>query len=440
MTTIENRFSKIEFEDTPPVPQSPNFEVFKPVGGLKTNGSATKDKNGTWHNAIGLESSEIHRHVAKVWQKQCIPFPTFRAAVDSDHLTKRDLVVPESNVRLDENLCLPDGTEFTTYGLSTLGKFTDIKSGTIEDLVSHDYRSLAATVINSELDKRELDWDDKGKRPRDFIVRLRKEGDKEVARFVGSERYGKVDNRDVARILADALPTHALADVLASHIWDNGDDMFGNLLMPDYMKQDVDSEYGVGIAFRNSEVGKHMFRIDPFLFRAICLNGMIYNRQESSNCVHIKHSGTIDMFDLADQAKRAVTNALSLGNDLLTQMGYTRDIAVSNVEKTIVSLGEDRKNRLTRPQIKAWLDGYKQEINEKADEKTAFAVVQGLTRGAQQFSGESRVEMETAAGNILTPSIVASKEVVAKTWQDYVAAASRVTEEQVKQYLYIGKN
>lgn len=331
MTTIENRFSKIEFEDTPLVPQSPNFEVFKPVGGLKTNGSAIKDKNGTWHNAIGLESSEIHRHVAKVWQKQCIPFPTFRAAVDSDHLTKRDLVVPESNVRLDENLCLPDGTEFTDYGLSTLGKFTDIKSGTIEDLVSHDYRSLAATVINSELDKRELDWDDKGKRPRDFIVRLRKEGDKEVARFVGSERYGKVDNRDVARILADALPTHALADVLASHIWDNGDDMFGNLLMPDYMKQDVDSEYGVGIAFRNSEVGKHMFRIDPFLFRAICWNGMIWSRQNSNLTINIKHAGRIDFFEIASQAKRVVANALSLGNDLLTQMGYTRDVIVPNV-------------------------------------------------------------------------------------------------------------
>ena len=435
MISTENRFSMIEIGDTPSKPQTPNSEVFKPVGGLQVNGSVGKDKNGTWHNAIGLESSDTHRHVAKIWQEQCIPFPTFRAAVESDHLTKRDLVVPESSVRLDGNLRLPDGTEFTEYGLSTLGKFTDIKSGTIEDLVSHDYRTLAATVINTELDKRELDWDDKGKRPRDFIVRLRKEGDKEVARFVGSERYGKVDNRDVVRILADALPTHALADVLASHIWDNGDDMFGNLLIPDYMKQDVDSEYGVGIAFRNSEVGKHIFRIDPFLFRAICLNGIIWGRQNSNLTINIKHAGHIDFFEIASQAKRVVANALSLGNDLLTQMGYTRDIEVPNVEATIVTLAQ--RNKLTNAQGRAWLDGYNTEIREKADEKTGFAIVQGLTRGAQKFNGERRIEMETAAGNILTPSLVASPEKVKKTWQDYVAAANLMDKETVQQYLYV---
>lgn len=83
------------------------------------------------------------------------------------------------------------------------------------------------------------------------------------------------------------------------------------------------------------------------------------------------------------------------------------------------------------------MDGYNIEIREKADEKTGFAIVQGLTRGAQKFSGERRIEMETTAGNILTPSLIASPQIVKKTWQDYVAAANLVSQEEVKQYLYV---
>jgi hypothetical protein len=66
-----------------------------------------------------------------------------------------------------------------------------------------------------------------------------------------------LDNLDALEFIADALPSGSnLNDALASHFFNNGDDIQGNILLPDYIKEQPDSDYGVGISFRNSEIRK----------------------------------------------------------------------------------------------------------------------------------------------------------------------------------------
>ena len=78
----DNRFDMLEFGDAKPKTE-PNSQVFKSADGLQVREGAVaqQNDNGTWFNAIGLESTESHRHVAKVWQDKCQSLETFYNAL-----------------------------------------------------------------------------------------------------------------------------------------------------------------------------------------------------------------------------------------------------------------------------------------------------------------------------------------------------------------------
>lgn len=449
--TTNNRFKNLEIGpgakttkvEVTPVPVAPNAQVFKSTSTftLNPNAKAVRKGDGTWVNSLGLKSSETHRHVSQIWQDKCIPLSAYYAQVKDDAKHKRDVLTPESSVRLDADLRLPDGTQVTSNGIDTLRSFTDVKTTTVANLDELGHRELIATVLNSQLDKREIEWATKGKtKPRDFRVRLRHDNNgNDVVRAIVSERYGVIDNAQAIEMLVDALPSKsAINDALMSHGFDDGDNMYGNILLPDYLKSDVDSDYGVGIAFRNSEIRKAVFRVDAMLFRAICLNGCIWGRMNSEIKINQKHLGYIDLAQLRLDVKRAVTVALTHGNDLLTQMGYTREVEVENVNAIIAQLSRD--NRLTIEQGRAWQKGYTDSLQERMGhihDGTAFGIVNGLTRAAQEFTGENRTYMETVAGLIMTPSLNAPLSEVNAYWQDTAAQAKRLDEETVKQYVYV---
>ena len=113
--------------------------------------------DGVWHNAIGLESTETHRHIALDWQKQCIPFPTIRDSVMEEAKGKQDILIPESQVRLRGNLTLPDGTPMTDHALGALAQFAGMPPKVLSYLRDHDDKELAK-FLNTDLDQREIDW------------------------------------------------------------------------------------------------------------------------------------------------------------------------------------------------------------------------------------------------------------------------------------------
>jgi hypothetical protein len=440
------RFNALEIGDAPQKPaqpQTPNANAFTAVNSLQVgkDSKATRRADGTWVNSIGLESTEEHRHVSKIWQDQCVSLETVYGQVQADAQHKRDRLVPESAVRLDSQLRLPDGTPLTANGVETLRTFTDLKSTTIANLMELEHTGMVATLLNSELDKREIEWASKRKSNRDFRVRLRHNAEgQDVARAVVSGRYGVIDNLHALEMIIDALPTKdAVKHALMSHAFDDGDDMYGNILLPDYVKSEPDSDYGVGIAFRNSEIRNATFRIDPFLFRAICLNGNIWSRLNSEIKINQKHLGKIDFAELRAEVRRAVHVALTHGNDLLTQLGYTREVELETPVETIIA-NLSRANRLTIEQGKEWHRGYVDSLQEPTGhvhENTAFGIVNGLTRAAQQFKGETRTQMEMVAGIITTPSLDAPLSEVMRYWSNIEEASRRLDEDTVKQYVYV---
>ena len=90
----DNRFDLLEFGDAPKA--EPNKDVFSSAGGLQVRegSSAKQDDNGNWFNAIGLQSTETHRHVAKVWQDKCVSLEDFYATLKKQQVNKIDVVKP----------------------------------------------------------------------------------------------------------------------------------------------------------------------------------------------------------------------------------------------------------------------------------------------------------------------------------------------------------
>jgi len=437
----DNRFGMLEFGDTAPQAE-PNKDVFTNAGGLQVREGSTakQDDNGNWFNAIGLQSTETHKHVAKIWQDKCVSLESFYSTLKAQDANKVDVVKPESAIRLKDASTLLDGTPLTKSGMNSLRLFTDIPSSMISFMDERGYSDELVKFVNDELNRREQDWSNKGKDSREFRVRTRHDDDgNTVARAIVSERYGVIDNLEAMEMIIDALPTKdALKDALASHLHNDGDDMFGNLLLPDNIKSEPDSDYGVGIAFRNSEVRNSTFKVSPFLFRAICLNGMIWGRQDSSIKVNQRHMGNIDKQELRQEVRRAIVVALSQGNDLLTLLGHSKHVEVKNPEQVIAQLSRD--NKMTISQGKLWHKGYLESLQEASGhshDRTAFGIVNGLTRSAQQYTGSTREQMETIASAILAPAIDADLQAISKRWGLISERAKSLDDDTVLQYAYI---
>ena len=437
----DNRFDMLEFGDVAPKAE-PNKDVFSNAGGLQVREGSTakQDDNGNWFNAIGLQSTETHKHVAKIWQDKCVSLESFYSTLKAQDANKVDVVKPESAIRLKDASTLLDGTPLTKSGMNSLRLFTDIPSSMISFMDERGYSDELVKFVNDELNRREQDWSNKGKDAREFRVRTRHDDDgNPVARAIVSERYGVIDNLEAMEMIIDALPSKdAIKDALASHLHNDGDDMFGNLLLPDNIKSEPDSDYGVGIAFRNSEVRNSTFKVSPFLFRAICLNGMIWGRQDSSIKVNQRHMGNIDKQELREEVRRAIVVALSQGNDLLTLLGHSKHVEVNNPEQVIAQLSRD--NKMTIAQGKLWHKGYLESLQEASGhshDRTAFGIVNGLTRSAQQYTGSTREQMETIASAILAPAIDADLQAISKRWGLISERAKSLDDDTVLQYAYI---
>ena len=437
----DNRFGMLEFGDDAPKAE-PNKDVFSNAGGLQVREGSTakQDDNGNWFNAIGLQSTETHKHVAKIWQDKCVSLESFYSTLKAQDANKVDVVKPESAIRLKDASTLLDGTPLTKSGMNSLRLFTDIPSSMISFMDERGYSDELVKFVNDELNRREQDWSNKGKDAREFRVRTRHDDDgNPVARAIVSERYGVIDNLEAMEMIIDALPSKdAIKDALASHLHNDGDDMFGNLLLPDNIKSEPDSDYGVGIAFRNSEVRNSTFKVSPFLFRAICLNGMIWGRQDSSIKVNQRHMGNIDKQELREEVRRAIVVALSQGNDLLTLLGHSKHVEVKNPEQVIAQLSRD--NKMTIAQGKLWHKGYLESLQEASGhshDRTAFGIVNGLTRSAQQYTGSTREQMETIASAILAPAIDADLQAISKRWGLISERAKSLDDDTILQYAYI---
>ena len=158
-------------------------------------------------------------------------------------------------------------------------------------------------------------------------------------RAVLSEQYAIVNNSWYVELLGRLIPGGLL-----SHWRGDADSIYGNVLIPDTIRQESDSAYGGMLSIGNSEIGIRRISSLPSVFRAICMNGCIWEQQKGMAYDKV-HRGKIDMEAIEFGVKQNLEKQIPLLPDCIRSMLSTRTKSFGNVavDQVLAALAQDYK-------------------------------------------------------------------------------------------------
>lgn len=239
--------------------------------------------------------------------------------------------------------------------------------------------------------------DDRFPQDKPVLIRTWKDG---TARAFLSEQYAILNNEWYLQLLKKVIP-----DGLLSHWKGDADTMYGNVLIPDTIREEEDSDFGGMISVGNSEIGVRAISAQPSVFRAICMNGCIWDQQFGTK-IRRKHKGRIDWEEFGGRIEEVLREEIPLlPQGIERVLGLRKCKADAPMAAMLGQLGQDY--RLTKKQLVAVHNGFVEEskILDK-DAKTQYGWMNAITRAGQQFDPQTWVKMDEIAGQVasLTPN------------------------------------
>jgi hypothetical protein len=358
------------------------------------------------HEGQEMASGDGFRNVSKLWFDKTLSFEQGLAQIEAGRAQTEDIMatgaemvgvvneqgkfafrhVPSDRLfRPTEHAIRQVGgwAETGTWVLENLlAPLTNNKGRVLAERDAEDAETLAKLVNNGF---RRLEA---GKK---FLFRTRKDG---TLRAMLSDRYAIVDNRWFVDLLHSILP-----DARLSHWRGDSDTLWGNLLIPDTIRAEQDSEYGGMLSIGNSEIGERRVSSMPSIFRAICMNGCIWGQTKGQGIRQV-HRGKIDLNELANEIRENLKKQIPLlpaGIDKLLALReheYTLDTKVF-----VAALARDYK--LSKKQASAVLDAWNVErVDTPELSKTLFCVTNSVTRAGQKFSNAEWLKFDEIGGEL----------------------------------------
>lgn len=251
---------------------------------------------------------------------------------------------------------------------------------------------------------------------------LRTRSDGSIRAFL-SDEYAVIDHRWYLETLRRIIPGGIVSHFRSP---DRCNSIFFNVLIPDSIRKEIDSDYGGMLACGNGETGHNRVRSLPSIFRAICMNGCIWDQIEGIGYLMQVHRGGIDLDALAADIRDNLQRQIPLLGSGIDSMLSTRSIYIPNAEPLQVigaTLQALAVPGITRNAADAILKGFE---NQRTDtgRVSAFDVIQGMTYAAQEFSAELQETVERSAG--------AAMLWTADRWESVFAMSRSVDSKQLK--------
>lgn len=353
-----------------------------------------------------MELAQALTHVKETAKDYIVPTEMLRAEVEERLLPFQE----QPSKRLV--LAFKNGEEkkmgLNAWSRSQLSSYTDIPK-VYFDRISEENPELAAKNINHGLERIST----QAKQEKKSESRMLRTLDGNV-RGLLSSRYRILDSYDMLETVLPVAQEHGL-QVVSSEITDHR--LFIKMLSPKLItevKKGDAVQYGLTIS--TSDVGAGSVRVEPLMYRLVCLNGMIANT--AIRKYHVgKNQAESDVFELLSDKTKEVTDAafwMQVKDIVLASLkpeNFDREIdrlriaaelPIKNfdlpevVELTMKATGltgENKKNSI----LAALASG-----NEGAG-LTQWGLINSITRAAQddQFDYEQSIEMERAAGQVL---------------------------------------
>jgi hypothetical protein len=223
-------------------------------------------------------------------------------------------------------------------------------------------------------------------------------------RAILSDRYRIMDNYDVVFLALDEFKRRETVEI---HRIDLTETML-------YLKaidrtltdsvRDGDIVYG-GLIIRNSEVGASALRVEPFILRRVCSNGLIL--QHSLKRIHLgRQTLEVGEIDWSDETRELEDKAL---------WAKVRDIIRATFDKRIFQSWVEKLRESTKIEIKKPIEavnnivehlGLSEEQKQKLlmhfSEPTKYGLINAVTNLAGQTKNiDEQVRLEEFAGEIL---------------------------------------
>jgi len=350
---------------------------------------------------------------------------------------KFDQIRSYSGLKLSDDLALADGgATFTKRGFASLCRLTSMPPAMVDWLARNDYKPELARFVNSELVGLEFE-DEQNNRPRKRIfTRFRegRDGNHPCCRALFSDRYAAVDVNVLVAMVADALTASEREQAWVHRLSYDGDELLCNLVWPGCDRQVGGESYQVGIAIQTSEIGTLRMQVQPWIGRLVCSNGLTVCTP-TGQAVSKRHVGKIDLNQMAADIRVTVGSALAQADRALVQFEAGRKVKFADAERIIIQIA--REQRLTTEQTKRWLRGHDTTLSEPCvGEVSAFSVINGLTRSAQESElASERTQLEAIAGRLVAPRFDALYEEIEAEWRRIETRASMLSDEVIASYL-----
>lgn len=356
-------------------------------------------------------TSEGFRNVSSLWMDKCIDYDTAMDKIADDQRKIQDIrgglqdFTPTVSESGEAVLKYKDGREFvpTDHALKNIAVAGRTSDWFLRDLrEDKTHQTKDEVVFKRDGDDAELlvqclkqtlwrsDRFDQGK---ERLWRTWSDGS---LRAMLSDKYAIVNNEWVMEVIREAIPAGML-----SHWRGDADNMYGNVLIPDSIRQEDDSDYGGMLSIGNSEIGMRRISSCPSVFRAICMNGCIWD-QEKGRSIRQVHRGELDLHLLKSEIVRNLNEQIPLMNqgiDLLLKLREYGNNGVS-MAKIVGQVCSDF--RVTKKQSGGVLKAFAVEKSEVDDlANSAFGVANSFTRFGQTLGDDGWVKFDEIGGRVV---------------------------------------
>lgn len=378
------------------------------------------------HDTQGTAKAEGFNSVSRLWYPKTTDFSVGMEALEKGIESREDITVAFSQVSamVDDNsrlaLAFEDGREFVpnSHALKQLATRIGLPQTTVNHLTVNwtdiEDKILLRNLINRGITR--FNQNEKADEHK-FIFRTYNDA---TCRAVLTDSFAVIDNRWYLDLLAKAIPGGRL-----SHWRGDADEIFGNVLIPDSIRVEDDSDYGGMISIGNSEIGTRRIEQYPSLFRAICMNGCIWDQEKGETFSQV-HRGKIDLQMLAKRIVRNLDEQIPLLPSIIDKVLSLRmkefGLGTVKVPQIYAALA-DRFN-LTPKQA---LGSNTAFVKHESGNRNLFGVIQGLTRQSQLESNDSWVTIDRLAGKL--------SQWDAASWSNFRTAAGTYSDEQVTKSL-----
>lgn len=240
-------------------------------------------------------------------------------------------------------------------------------------------------------------------------------------RAVLSDEYATIDNEWLMNVYKQLIPGGRISHYDRS----DADTINHNIIIPDTLRQETDSEYGGMVHLVNSEIGTREQESTPSIFRAICMNGCIWGETLGISTSK-RHRGNINLDLLALQLQQNLNKQIPLINDGVKLLVATHEWSIPTTVKLQQVFGAIAQ--FYSPSPKLVLNAM-DEWRAYGEESTAFGVIDGLTRAGQSQDVKTWELADSIAGKIVSGGV--------NNWHRICDRAKTITEQDLSKMLLV---